>query len=209
MNDELPLAYHEPVDHPRPCFPRPDAETYRGAEWPDEELKRWIQYYERERAASIEAANDRTAGTTAYCDFKLDAMLDELVRRKNLARKFTRDPRGPRWSTAGERDRSDLIAFALELKGQMPIDQFLTELMGAILRPSGQDRWTCRCVSGIHKDSNPSMSVYGSDNHVHCYGCGYTGDIFDLAMLTTGNPSFREAVRFVADALGLGREVAS
>ena len=196
------------MDHPRPRFSRPDAETYRGPEWPDEELKRWIQYYERERAASIDAANDRTEGTTAYCDFKLDAMLDELVRRKNLARKFTRDPRGPRWSTAGERDRSDLTGFAHELKGQMPIDRFMTEVMGAILRPSGHDRWTCRCVSGIHEDSNPSMSVY-ADGHVHCHACAYHGDVFDLSMLTTGNPSFGEAVRFVADALGLGREVAS
>ncbi len=188
-------------------FPRPDAETFRVPEWTDAALMAWVQYYQRERAASIEAANDRTDGSVDYAEHRMDAMLAELARRKALAKRFKRDPRGPRWSTAGSRERTNLIEFAQELKAQWPIDRFLIDLMMVELRPSGRNRWTCRCVSPAHRDSEPSMTVYGDDNHVFCHGCRYYGDVVDLTAMYFGLASFPDAVWKLAEATGVMREV--
>src|SRR3712207_1676524 len=35
-----------------------------------------------------------------------------------------------------------------------------------------------RCVSPNHQDTNPSM--HRNDKHVHCYGCGFHGDVVDV-----------------------------
>ncbi len=188
-------------------FPKPDADTFRGPEWDDAKLMAWVTYYQRTRAESIEAANDRTDGTVDYCSYRMDAMLAELARRKALARRFKDDPRGPRWSTAGSRERTDLVAFAQDLKARWPIDRFMTELMMVELRPSGRNRWTCRCVSPAHRDSEPSMTVYGADNHVFCHGCRYYGDVIDLTALHFGLTAFPDAVRKLAEATGAVGEV--
>jgi len=190
-------------------FPKPDAETFRGPEWDDAKLLAWVTYYQRTRAESIEAANDRTDGTVAYCTFRMDGMLAELARRKALARRFKDDPRGPRWSVAGGRERGDLVDFVQDLKIRWPIDRFMTELMMVQLRPSGRNRWTCRCVSPAHRDSEPSMTVYGADNHVFCHGCRYYGDVIDLAALHFGLTSLADAVRKLAEVGAAGEVMAS
>jgi len=193
-------------------YPKPDAETFRGPEWDDANLMGWVTFYQRTRAESIEAANDRTDGTDGtdgtddYCTYRMDAMLAELARRKALARRFKDDPLGPRWSTAGGRERGDLVDFAQDLKARWPIDRFMTELMMVQLRPSGRNRWTCRCVSPAHQDSEPSMTVYG-DGHVYCFGCHYYGDVIDLTALHFGLTSFPDAVRKLAEATGATSEV--
>ena len=55
------------------------------------------------------------------------------------------------------------------------------------------------CVASDHQDTNPSMHLY--DDHVHCYACGFYGDVTDVwaAMRGFGRP-------FEA-ALDLGREL--
>jgi DNA primase len=35
-----------------------------------------------------------------------------------------------------------------------------------------------QCVDPDHRDANPSMHLYG--DHVHCYGCGFHGDVVDV-----------------------------
>ncbi len=163
----------------------------------------WVEYYQRERAASIDAANDRTDGMRAYCEHRMNLMLTELSRRKLLAHRFRKDPLGPRWSTAGGRERNDMVEFAQELKARWPIDRFLTELMLCDLRPSRHNQWTGRCVSPAHRDSQPSMVVYGGDDpHVHCYGCGVHGDVIDLTAMYFGLTSFPDVVRKLAEVSG-------
>ena len=188
-------------------FPKPTPESFRGPEWTDAKLMAWVQYYQRERAASIEAANDRTDGSVVYADHRMDAMIAELARRKALAKRFRDDPRGPRWSIAGGRERTNLVDFAQELKARWPIDRFMTELMYMELRPSGRNRWICRCVSPGHRDSEPSMTVYGDDNHVFCHGCRFHGDVIDLTTMYFGLESFPDAVRKLAEVTGVATEV--
>ena len=39
--------------------------------------------------------------------------------------------------------------------------------------------WMGRCP--FHDDTKPSLSVDGTKNLYHCFGCGESGDVFDLA----------------------------
>jgi DNA primase len=55
-----------------------------------------------------------------------------------------------------------------------------------------------RCVSPDHLDENPSMHVY--DVHVHCFGCGFRGDVTDVWAVQ------REIERPIEAALDLARE---
>ena len=41
-----------------------------------------------------------------------------------------------------------------------------------------------RCVAPHHQDNHASMHVY--KDHVHCYGCGFHGDIVDVWSAQTG-----------------------
>lgn len=189
-------------------FPRPGTETYRAPQWTTETLKAELEYLQRERLASIEADNDRTPGSIAWCEHKLELILSELERRKRLYRRHRGDPMAPRWSDGGTRDRDDLIGLAKDLKHAWPIDRFLTELMQVRLIPAGRGRWRCRCFTGAHRDDSPSMMVYGSDGHVHCHACGYHGDLYDVTRLYFGLTSFADAVRKVADASTSGGEAA-
>src|SRR5919112_1034293 len=34
------------------------------------------------------------------------------------------------------------------------------------------------CVAPEHRDDNPSMHIY--DDHVHCFACGFHGDVVDV-----------------------------
>src|SRR5215217_7857429 len=45
-----------------------------------------------------------------------------------------------------------------------------------ILSVNGSSR-AC-CVAPGHGDSNPSMHLYG--DHVHCFSCGFHGDVVDV-----------------------------
>jgi DNA primase len=55
-----------------------------------------------------------------------------------------------------------------------------------------------RCVAPDHHDANPSMHLYG--DHVHCFSCGFHGDVVDVwaAMRGFGRP--------IEAALDLARE---
>jgi hypothetical protein len=181
-------------------FPRPNGETYRGPEWTDEALKAELAFLQRERIASLNAANDRTEKSVEWCEHKMMLILAELERRKKLYRKYRKDPMAPRWSNAGTKQRESLIDVAMDLKQEWPIERFLTDLMHIDLKPAGRDTWKCRCFTGAHRDNNPSMVVYGIDNHCHCFTCEFHGDIFDITRLHFGLTSFPEAVRKLADA---------
>ena len=55
-----------------------------------------------------------------------------------------------------------------------------------------------RCVAMGHTDSNPSLHNYGQ--HVHCFSCGFHGDVTDLWAAMRGFD------RPVEAALDLARE---
>jgi len=181
-------------------FSTPVPDDYRGPDWPDDTLRDWLSFYVTERAASLEAGTDRTGATVAFCDARIDAMLAELARRQRLAQKFQDDPRGPTYEDTGANRRAGLIDLARDLKRIWSIDRFITQMMRVDLIRTGPNRWKCRCFLGVHDDTNPSMVVYGDDDHVHCYSCQYHGDVLDITKTYFGLTSFVEAVRRLAAA---------
>ncbi|WP_027938713.1 CHC2 zinc finger domain-containing protein [Anaeroarcus burkinensis] len=48
------------------------------------------------------------------------------------------------------------------------------------------DRSMIRCFA--HNDKNPSMLIDGENNRVHCFGCGFDGDVFDVVSFLTNRP---------------------
>jgi hypothetical protein len=171
-------------------FPRATADTFQLPEWTDEALQEMIEFWEREQATAIAAANAQTASNLAWCEYKIELASAERARRRRI--KF--------WKPANGERRRDLVALAGDLKACWPIDRFLTDLMLVQLNPAGRDRWRCHCMTGLHDDVHPSMVAFGDSNHVHCFTCQFHGDIIDLTKLQFGTSSFSEAVRRLADA---------
>jgi DNA primase len=68
-----------------------------------------------------------------------------------------------------------------------------------ILSANGSGK--ARCVSPGHQDNNPSMHLYG--DHVHCFSCGFHGDVTDVwaAMRGFGRPV--EAALDMAQKFGI------
>ena len=61
------------------------------------------------------------------------------------------------------------------------------------LRRTGKN-WTGLCP--FHDDKNPSLSVDKAKGLFHCFGCGESGDVFDLVMRMRSIP-FREALEYL------------
>jgi DNA primase len=61
------------------------------------------------------------------------------------------------------------------LRERVPIE----EAVGRVTEMAGRK---ARCVA--HDDEHPSMHVY--DRHIHCYGCGFHGDVVTLWSAATG-----------------------
>lgn len=62
---------------------------------------------------------------------------------------------------------------ALDKASFPPVPEVLRELGVDVLRGN-----VARCIRAGHSDSSPSMKVYR--DHVHCYGCGWSGDALDV-----------------------------
>lgn len=63
------------------------------------------------------------------------------------------------------------------LRDRVPIEEVVshhTEVRGG----------KARCVAPGHHDANPSMHLY--DDHVHCFSCGFHGDVVDVWAATRG-----------------------
>lgn len=86
--------------------------------------------------------------------------------------------------------------FALEaLKEQMP--EYLEKVCGVT-----NLRHRFRCLSPAHEDKNPSMSYHSKTNRVHCFSCGISGDVFEVAGWVEGSVTFPAKVNAVARAVG-------
>lgn len=57
---------------------------------------------------------------------------------------------------------------------QFPIDSFLGKISGGFTQ----------CV--FHNEKTPSMKVSFNENRVHCFSCGFHGDVLDLVMKLEG-----------------------
>ncbi len=73
--------------------------------------------------------------------------------------------------------------------------------IGVSLRRQG-NRLTGQCP--VHQDRTPSFAVFGpKSDRAGCYPCGWSGDVFSFVQWTGRASTFPEAVRHVAEVLGV------
>jgi DNA primase len=68
------------------------------------------------------------------------------------------------------------------------------------LKKAGAQNYSGLCP--FHGEKTPSFSVHATRQFYHCFGCGASGDVFSFVQKVE-NISFPEAVRVVADKLGI------
>jgi DNA primase len=54
----------------------------------------------------------------------------------------------------------------------------------------------CHCVSGAHKDENPSMGIHLESGIVNCFACGFSTNIYKLIQSSL-NVSYKKAIEYV------------
>lgn len=60
-----------------------------------------------------------------------------------------------------------------------------------------------RCLNPNHEDKHPSMSYYERADHVHCFSCRATYDIFDLIGMDYGLSAFSDKVEKACHIFGM------
>jgi DNA primase len=88
--------------------------------------------------------------------------------------------------------------FAATVKQQADIVRIVGEYVK--LRKSGAQNFSGLCP--FHQEKTPSFSVHAANQFFHCFGCNAGGDVFTFVQKIE-NITFPEAVRMVADKLGI------
>ena len=89
---------------------------------------------------------------------------------------------------------SDVIAAVRE---RVSLAEIVSEVVA--LKRSGRNFMG---LCPFHKEKSPSFFVREEEGYFHCFGCGKSGSVFDFVM-ETRNLSFGEALRFLANRIGL------
>ncbi|MDK2896694.1 MAG: primase [Candidatus Atribacteria bacterium] len=84
-----------------------------------------------------------------------------------------------------------------EVKSRVDLVEFIGEYV--TLKPSGKN---FRGLCPFHEEKTPSFMVSPEKEIFHCFGCGVGGNLFTFVMKIE-NLTFPEAVRFLADKVGM------
>ncbi|MFA5468173.1 MAG: DNA primase [Sphaerochaetaceae bacterium] len=87
-----------------------------------------------------------------------------------------------------------------EIKSRIALDDLISQYIS--VEKKG-DRYWALCP--FHEEKTPSFSVVPEKGFFHCFGCGKSGSIFDFVM-EMEHLSFPEAVRFLAEKVGIENE---
>lgn len=88
--------------------------------------------------------------------------------------------------------------FAYTVKQQADIVRIVGDYVK--LKKAGAQNWSGLCP--FHGEKTASFSVHATRQFYHCFGCGVSGDVFSFVQKVE-NITFPEAVRFVAQKLGI------
>ena len=94
--------------------------------------------------------------------------------------------------------------FAYTVKQQADIVRIVGDYVK--LKRAGAQNWSGLCP--FHGEKTASFSVHATRQFYHCFGCGVSGDVFSFVQKIE-NITFPEAVRFVAQKLGIAPPKAS
>ena len=88
--------------------------------------------------------------------------------------------------------------FAYTVKQQADIVRIIGDYLK--LKKAGAQNYAGLCP--FHKEKTPSFSVHSARQYYYCFGCHEKGDVFQFIQKVE-NVSFPEAVRLVAEKLGI------
>jgi len=75
--------------------------------------------------------------------------------------------------------------------------QIISELGIRISKDKPKNNWLqCHCISGLHKDENPSMGIHLNTGIIHCFSCGYKTNLYKLIQEKL-NCSYKEAIDYI------------
>src|SRR5215471_2981776 len=94
--------------------------------------------------------------------------------------------------------------FAYTVKQQADIVRIVGDYIK--LKKAGAQNYSGLCP--FHGEKTPSFSVHATRQFYHCFGCGQSGDVFSFVHKIE-NITFPEAVRLVAQKLGIAQPKAS
>lgn len=193
----MSIVPHHPRKRARFSEPLITDPALRFAGIDTDELDLFIERRKLDRAIILLNGSDLSPiqrSTLAVVEADLADAIGEMERRVKAARRLHGDPLAPRLP----RGNSALIELAAQLKAEWPIDRFCEVLLGLNLDRKGRNP-KARCPLGIHRDTNPSFTLYVDDGRYHCFGCGEHGDLWDLTQIIQ-RVGFAEAVDMVAEA---------
>jgi hypothetical protein len=160
-----------------------------------EELLRELEVI-RWRVADAErewGPDSQEAMTVAYLvDGERDAIGHEIKRRRQVKDM----PSAPRWPAAPEDKRAEWY----EIKRRTDIVDLAFKVVGANAVQQGGLVWFS-CFA--HEDNTPSLAVYPSDQHFHCFSCGLHGDVIDLARHALHLTSFQATMAVLGEWCGV------
>ena len=164
-----------------PLYPPVDLDRYRIElrALPTQELLEQIEFYAWE-LAELDEASDVThrAQSLSFVRFKLT----ELERERDRREEHRDNPHAPAWPEAIYRDPEAWT----EVKRRLDLRQLID--YAAPGASPGKHRWkrsgrtlVTTCPFGIHRDTEPSFTLYPDQQSFFCFGCGIGGDVFVFA----------------------------
>src|SRR5215218_10662474 len=134
--------------------------------------------------------------SSAFFTIRVDSATVQGTYKRNAGRPAVR-------GLGGQHTRSVMALYQranpLNMVGISVFDVLREELnVGDLVEHDGCGK-ECRCPSANHEDKNPSAHIY-DDGRVHCFGCGWHGDVVDVWAERKGFDNLLEA------ALDLARE---
>ena len=136
--------------------------------------------------------------TLSYLERRAKPIIAEVKRRHEQHERHKADPSVGAWPTADRYQK--LLEQAQALKQQIALSGYVQSVLPEVkLRKAGRS-WKGHCP--FHDDPGPSFHIFDED-HFHCFGCGASGDVFELAKRIDGLERFTDQVRSVAGWAGL------
>jgi hypothetical protein len=155
----------------------------------EQDVLRW----RRAEAEWTHGPDSQEAKITGYLvEEELFAIERELGRRRQVKDM----PSAPRWPAAPEDKRAEWY----EIKRRTDIVDLAFKVVGANAVQQGGLVWFS-CFA--HEDNTPSLAVYPSDQHFHCFSCGLHGDVIDLARHALHLTSFQATMAVLGEWCGV------
>lgn len=145
------------------------------------EVKRWI-------VMDPKATKDHER---YFYSHQINALMDELERRKQLLKNHGDDPLAPKWKGGTMVNNRERIK---RIKERWPIDLFLEQSLGCKLHRRSNGSYITKCPLPNHDDKTPSFKINVGRGLAWCFGCQRGGDVIDVARWYLNTSSFSETL---------------